>query len=150
MNKREFEEYLDKLDLDKNEYCIISGGSLLMHNLKEETDDVDLYVTQKQFNNLSKKFNVHRSNKPYPNHYTVNENTEAVLIDNIENEKIYYIDGYPCRSIMDDYHWYKKNARPKDMISSNKIEKMFEEISKKYNCSKEEITEEKICKYING
>ena len=42
MNKKEFEKYLDSLELDKKEYCIISGGSLLMHNLKEETDDVDL------------------------------------------------------------------------------------------------------------
>ena len=71
MNKKEFEEYLDSLDLDKKEYCIISGGSLLMHNLKEETDDVDLYVTQNSFDKLSKKFNVHISGKPFPNHYTV-------------------------------------------------------------------------------
>ena len=109
MNKKEFEKYLDSLGLDKKEYCIISGGSLVMHNLKEETDDVDLYVTQNAFNELSKRFNVHISGKPFPNHYTVNEKTEAVLVERLENEKIYYIDGYPCRSIIADYNWFSQD-----------------------------------------
>ena len=136
MNKKEFEKYLDSLGLDKKEYCIISGGSLLMHNLKEETDDVDLYVTQKSFDKLSKKFNVHISGKPFPNHYTV-------------NEKIYNIDGYPCRSIIDDYNWYRQNGRPKDLASADKIDTMFENIAKEFNCKKEEVTESEICKYVN-
>ena len=125
MNKKEFENYLDDLGLNKNEYCIISGGSLLMHNLKEETDDVDLYVTQNAFNKLSKRFNVHISGKPFPNHYTVNEKTEAVLVKDLQNEKIYNIDGYPCRSIIDDYNWYRQNGRPKDLASADKIDNMF-------------------------
>ena len=114
MNKKEFEEYLDSLDLDKKEYCIISGGSLLMHN-----------VTQNSFDKLSKKFNVHISGKPFPNHYTVNEKTEAVLVKNLKDEKIYNIDGYPCRSIIDDYNWYRQNGRPKDLASADKIDTMF-------------------------
>ena len=149
MNKKEFEEYLDSLDLDKKEYCIISGGSLLMHNLKEETDDVDLYVTQNSFDKLSKKFNVHISGKPFPNHYTVNEKTEAVLVKNLKDEKIYNIDGYPCRSIIDDYNWYRQNGRPKDLASADKIDTMFENIAKEFNCKKEEVTESEICKYVN-
>lgn len=149
MNKKEFEEYLDSLDLDKKEYCIISGGSLLMHNLKEETDDVDLYVTQNSFDKLSKKFNVHISGKPFPNHYTVNEKTEAVLVKNLKDEKIYNIDGYPCHSIIDDYNWYRQNGRPKDLASADKIDTMFKNIAKEFNCKKEEVTESEICKYVN-
>lgn len=149
MNKKEFEKYLDSLGLDKKEYCIISGGSLVMHNLKEETDDVDLYVTQNAFNELSKRFNVHISGKPFPNHYTVNEKTEAVLVERLENEKIYYIDGYPCRSIIADYNWYRQNGRPKDLASADKIDNMFDKIAKEYNCKAEDVTEKEICQYIN-
>ena len=87
MNKKEFEKYLDDLGLDKKEYCIISGGSLLMHNLKEETDDVDLYVTQKSFDKLSKKFNVHISGKPFPNHYTVNEKNRICSLLSVQSSE---------------------------------------------------------------
>ena len=149
MNKKEFEEYLDKLGLDKKEYCIISGGSLLMHNLKEETDDVDLYITEKSFHKLSTRFPVHISGKPYKNHYTINENTEAVLVESLDNENIYLIDGYPCRSIIDDHHWFKKNGRAKDLASLAKIDSLLERIAKEYSCKKEEVTEDKICKYVN-
>ena len=110
---------------------------------------MDLYVTQKSFDKLSKKFNVHISGKPFPNHYTVNEKTEAVLVKSLENETIYYIDGYPCHSIIDDYNWYRQNGRPKDLASADKIDTMFEKIAKEYNCKAEEVTENEICKYIN-
>ncbi len=150
MNKKEFKEYLDNLGLDKNEYCIISGGSLLMHNIKKETNDVDLYVTQNSFNKLNKMFkNVHISGKPFPHHYNINKETDAVLVKNLKNEKIYYIDGYPCRSIIDDYNWYRQNARPKDLASADKIDKFFKKVAKEYNCKTEEITEKEICEYLN-
>ena len=67
----------------------------------------------------------------------------------VENETIYYIDGYPCHSIIDDYNWYRQNGRPKDLASADKIDTMFEKIAKEYNCKAEEVTENEICKYIN-
>ena len=87
--------------------------------------------------------------QPFPNHYTVNEKTEAVLVKDLQNEKIYNIDGYPCRSIIDDYNWYRQNGRPKDLASADKIDAMFENIAKEFNCKKEEVTESEICKYVN-
>lgn len=149
MNKKELKKYLDNLGLDKKEYCIISGGSLLMHNIKEETDDVDLYVTKEGLDKLKQSFPVQISGKPYPNHYTVNEHTEVVVVPSLENETIYFIDSYPCRNLIDDYQWYKNSSRPKDLISVEKIEKLFEKIAKEYHCKIEEITENEICKYLN-
>lgn len=154
-------EYIEKPEGKRHSYCVIlkaysmySKDQLEEHFNKyyqflEETDDVDLYVTQNSFDKLSKKFNVHISGKPFPNHYTVNEKTEAVLVKDLQNEKIYNIDGYPCRSIIDDYNWYRQNGRPKDLASADKIDAMFENIAKEYNCKKEDVTENEICKYVN-
>ena len=42
MNKVEVFEKLDKLDLDKNNYIIISGASLVVQDIIDDTSDVDL------------------------------------------------------------------------------------------------------------
>ena len=120
-----------------------------IYNISIKFPNSFLYLSQNSFDKLSKKFNVHISGKPFPNHYTVNEKTEAVLVKNLKDEKIYNIDGYPCRSIIDDYNWYRQNGRPKDLASADKIDTMFKNIAKEFNCKKEEVTESEICKYVN-
>ena len=46
MKKQEFLKELDKLNLDKNSYCIIAGGSMLMYGLKEDSADIDIKTTK--------------------------------------------------------------------------------------------------------
>ena len=38
MDKKEYLKKLDSLNLDKNRYCIISGGVMLLYGLKETTE----------------------------------------------------------------------------------------------------------------
>lgn len=47
MNKQEIIDNLEKYNLDKNEYYILSGASLVLQNLKETTHDIDITVTKK-------------------------------------------------------------------------------------------------------
>lgn len=52
MNKVEVFEKLDKLDLDKNNYIIISGASLVVQDIIDETSDVDLSCSKEYYNSI--------------------------------------------------------------------------------------------------
>ena len=49
MKKKEYLTKLDALGLDKNDYCIIASGSMLMHDLCDEVSDIDIKVTNKVY-----------------------------------------------------------------------------------------------------
>ena len=44
MNKREYLKKLDELNLDKNRYCVISSGIMLLYGLRETTEDIDIKI----------------------------------------------------------------------------------------------------------
>ncbi len=46
-NKEEYIATLEKLNLPKSEFIILSGGSLLMRGLRETTADLDLRASKK-------------------------------------------------------------------------------------------------------
>lgn len=52
MNKVEVFEKLDKLDLDKNNYIIISGASLVVQDIIDDTSDVDLSCSKEYHNSI--------------------------------------------------------------------------------------------------
>ena len=112
--KEEIKKYIDDLGLSKEDYIIIAGGSLTMQGVTEKTDDIDLYVNKSGFDFLKNKFDVTRSNKPYPNHYTVNDILEVVLKEDFSKAESVSIEGYKCTTIEDEYEWKKSHGREKD------------------------------------
>ncbi len=52
MNKVEVFEKLDKLDLDKNNYIIISGASLVVQDIIDYTSDIDLSCSKEYYNSI--------------------------------------------------------------------------------------------------
>ena len=82
MNKSEFIKIIDNLNLDKEEYYILGGGSLLMHGIRESASDIDLCVSMKLFENLKEKYNLDDSKKNNCGFYKIND-----LIEIIPNEK---------------------------------------------------------------
>ena len=52
MNKVEVFEKLDKLDLDKNNCIIISGASLVVQDIIDDTSDVDLSCSKEYYNSI--------------------------------------------------------------------------------------------------
>ena len=52
MNKVEVFEKLDKLDLDKNNYIIISGASLVVQDIIDDTSDIDLSCSKEYYNSI--------------------------------------------------------------------------------------------------
>ena len=47
---------IDKLNLDKNSYCIIASGAMLMYGLCDECNDIDIKTTKELFESLSREY----------------------------------------------------------------------------------------------
>ena len=112
MKKREYLEKLDKLNLDKNKYCIISGGVMLMHDLKMETNDIDIKILPEYFEELKSIYTFNKSSK-YSYLYELGEDVELAVQD-FTKDDIDIIDGYPVLKLEKELDWKIKNNREKD------------------------------------
>ena len=124
MNKEEFLKELDKLNLDKNEYCIIAGGSMLMHGLKEESNDIDIKTTKELFDILNSKYHMKQSSR-YDYVYELSDIVDVNYKD-FNRDNIEFIDGYPVEKLEVNLKWMKENNRPKDQEKIRKIEEFLE------------------------
>ena len=125
MNKNEYLNKLKALNLDKNRYCIISGGVLLLYGLKETTSDIDLKIKPDYFQELKKRFNFKKSNK-YSYLYELNDMIEVAVLD-FSKEDIKIVDDFPVESLELQLNWMLKNNRAKDL---EKIEIIKEYLNK--------------------
>ena len=112
MNKEKYLEILDSLDLDKNSYCIIASGAMLMHGLRDACEDVDIKVTEELFQELLKKYNMKQSTR-YDYVYELNDKID-VNCRNYNSNNIEFVDGYPVEKLEVQLKWMLKNNRPKD------------------------------------
>lgn len=123
MNKEELYKLVEKLKLPITEYCILSGGSLVMHGIRENTNDLDIDITKKDFEIIKKYFRptLVDENKKL---YKIIENIECFLDNNFETD-IEFIEGYPCQSLMSVYRLKKKLNREKDQSDIIAIKKVL-------------------------
>ena len=123
MNKEELYKLVEKFKLPITEYCILSGGSLVMHGIRENTNDLDIDITKKGFEIIKKYFSptLVDENKKL---YKITENIECFLDNNFETD-IELIDGYPCQSLMSVYRLKKKLNREKDQSDIIAIKKVL-------------------------
>ena len=121
MNKQEYLQKLDELALDKNKYCIISGGVMLMLGLRDKTSDIDIKVTLDYFEELQSRFTFKKSPK-YDYLYELSDEVE-VAVQDFTKESIEYVDGYPINKIENELDWKIKNNREKDKPDIERIKK---------------------------
>ena len=112
MNKKEFLRILDSLNLDKNSYCIIASGSMLMHNLRDSCNDIDIRVTKELFQELLEKNNMKQSSY-YDYVFELNDNID-VNSKNYDPNNIEFVDGYPVEKLEVQLQWMLEQNRPKD------------------------------------
>ena len=120
MNKKEFIKKLDSLNLDKNRYCIISGGVMLLYNLKPTTEDIDIKIRPDYFEELKSKYEFKKSPK-YDYLYELNDKTEVAVLD-YNDDDIIIVDGYPVESLELQLKWMLEQNRPKDQEKIKIIE----------------------------
>lgn len=121
MDKEELLELASILNLPKEEYCIISGGALVFHGLRAQTNDLDIDITQKGFDILKEKYSLEIVNENIKQ-YKVTDKIECFLVDKLESD-IVYIDNYPCESLISIYNFKKRINREKDRADILAIEK---------------------------
>ena len=112
MNRIEYLKKLDELNLDKNSYCIISSGSMLMHNLRDNCNDIDIRVSKELFQELFDKYNMKQSDR-YDYVYELGDIID-VTCRNFDKDNIEFVDGYPVEKLEIQLNWMLENNRPKD------------------------------------
>ena len=119
MNKEEYLKRLDELKLDKNSYCIIASGSMLMHGLTDTCNDIDIKVTEELFNELLDKYHMKQSDR-YDYVYELSDDID-VNCRNFTHDNIEFVDGYPVEKLEVNLKWMLENNRPKDQEKIRKI-----------------------------
>lgn len=116
MNKTEYIKALEKLNLPKSEYIILSGGSLLMRGLRETSADLDLCATKK----LAEQIDLYHAPVDDKGFYTPFENCQ--MMDDFDRFEYDVIDGYQCETLQSILAFKKAKARPKDLKDIEVIE----------------------------
>lgn len=57
MNKQEILSKLNELSINKQEYIIISGAAMVIHEIKENTSDIDIATSSKLYRELLENHN---------------------------------------------------------------------------------------------
>ena len=119
MNKEEFISRLEKINLPKCEYIIMSGGSLLMHGLRKTTADLDLCVTKK----LAKEIDLYNAPKDEKGFFVPFEDCQ--IFDDFDKFDFDVIDGYQCESLPNILEFKLKANRPKDQKDIEALKKVL-------------------------
>ena len=122
MNKQEFVGLVNSLELPKDEYYILSSGSLAMYNLRDNIGDLDLCVSKELFEQLKSKFEIKESDKNECGFYKVNDLIECIVEDKKEFVRDFR-EGYPVEKLENVLAFKKKMMRAKDIKDIENIEK---------------------------
>ena len=63
MNKEELLNLVESLNMPRDEYYILGGGSLVMFGIKDKTADLDLCVSEELFARLKEEYNLDEKDK---------------------------------------------------------------------------------------
>ena len=115
LNQKQIYELLEKYQLIKDEFIILSGASLVLQGIKELTNDIDIAVSRKYLNFLLNNFQYTIEFYNYEEYFGV------YYIDNIINFSTNYNDvdyvmlnGYKLQSIESILDLKERLNREKD------------------------------------
>ena len=127
LNKEQILKILEKYNLDKNEYILISGSSMVMHGVKEYTRDIDLSVSEKLYEYLITNY------KCTLEFHDEETNENVYFVDNFlsfsrnfyKDCKYEIINSIKCQTLEDIIRLKKKFNRQKDIEDIKLIEKFI-------------------------
>jgi len=112
MEKEELIKLIESLNIDVEEFWVLSTSALVLRDLFKDAGDLDLAVTEKGLNELKNKFNLKQKENGW---YIVNEKVECVL-DSKEDWKIEKVGKYYLESLEKYFEYLKTSTREKDKI----------------------------------
>lgn len=115
MNKEQLIELIQSLNIDNNEFWLLSSSALVMRGIYPDAGDLDIAVTDKCFELLKQKYNLIAKGDGF---FIVTDNVECVCdgaIDKLEY-KPELVDGYLCQNIYEYLKYLKSSSREKDKL----------------------------------
>ena len=109
MKREDFLRRLEGFGLPRGEYVILSGGSLLLRGLREETEDFDLAVSKA----LAERLGLDGSKRDDKGCYAPFEGVQ--MTDDMESRPFDLVDGYPCEKLESILKLKRRLLRPKDL-----------------------------------
>lgn len=120
MNKIDILNKLNSLDFDKERVIIISGASLVMQDIIEETNDIDMATDLDYYNSLDWEKRIGAFNKE------IKVNGIFEISDNLyEKDEYVLINGYKFMNLETILKIKKALNREKDKEVIKKIENNF-------------------------
>ena len=116
MDRQEYIDGLEEMNLPKEEFIILSGGSLLLRGIRRKTADYDLCVSRK----LAKAINLYESPKDDKGFYSPFKNCQ--MLDDFDKIQFDVVDGYQCETLDSILKFKRKMGRPKDLVDIKNIE----------------------------
>lgn len=117
MKRQELIKLIDSMELDKEEFVVLSSGALVLRGIMDNANDLDIAVTSKGLKYLKNKYNLIKKDNEW---YKVTDDIECVL-DNMENKKE-LLSNYYVQDINDYLEYLKGSNREKDKLRMTKVE----------------------------
>lgn len=119
MNKEDLIRLIDSLKLPKEEYYILSGGSLVLYGLRGIANDLDICMTPGLFMTLENKY--HMYNKNTYGFYQLNYFVQVTVAEKSEF-KMMIQDGYQVETLESILAFKKTRTEPKHIADVEQIE----------------------------
>lgn len=127
MKKKELINLVESLNLPKDEYYILSSGSLILYNLREEANDLDICVSKELFEIIKEKYNIDLKSKNNCGFYKLNSLIDVVVNDKKEFNRTFK-DDYPVETLENILQYKIKRNAPKDREDIIKIQSYLKNI----------------------
>ena len=111
MNKEQVISLIESINLDIEDFTILSSSGLVLRGIMETAGDLDIAVTMKGLNRLKEQFDVRKKNEFF---YTVTDKIEWVQDDMIGKRT--KIGNYYCQNINEYLNYLKNSEREKDKL----------------------------------
>ncbi len=122
MDKQSLINLINTLEIDREEFWILSSGALTLRGIYPNAGDLDIAVTNKGLEQLKSKFDLVEKENGW---YIVNEKIECVC-DGDKNDLEYQpelVEGIYLQNIHEYLRYLKESSRQKDKDRINLVEK---------------------------
>ncbi|MBW9158583.1 MULTISPECIES: hypothetical protein [Clostridium] len=122
--KEDIIKILKSMDLPLSEYWITSGAGLVLHGVKERTNDIDLGCTTRLIEHFLKKGCRYRLAEDNSRIMDINDTIE--ILENWFVDEIEFIDALPVGSLASIKKQKSELGREKDITDIKMIEEYIE------------------------
>ena len=127
-NRKDIFDILNSYNFDKNEYIVISGGSMVAHGIKDTTRDIDISVSKKLYDELLNNYNCNLEWHDDKNNVDIYYIDDVINFStNFYNKETEIIDGIRFQTLDSIINMKKEFNRVKDIEDIKKINAYLKE-----------------------